>query len=241
VVEHSGRYANFAIRMAREQYATFAFDLRGHGRSGGRRGHIGAWQEYRDDLTRFLELVAKEIPGHPAFLFGHSMGALIVLDYVMRQPPPLKGAIVCGAPVRPAGVAKPYLVAIAKALSRIAPTLTLPLGFDAGSLSRDPAVVDAYTHDPLIFRRMTARWGTEALSTLEWVRDHRRQIRLPLLILHGAADRLNLPVGAQELFDSVQCSDKQLRVYPDNMHELLNDLDHDRVESDILEWLRLHL
>ena len=241
VAEHVGRYANLASRMAKEQYATCAFDLRGHGRSEGRRGHIGAWQEYRADLSRFLQLVADEFPGRPAFLFGHSMGALIVLDYIMRQPSFVRGAIVSGAPIRPTGVAKPYLVALARAFSLVLPTLALPLGLDTSALSRDPAVVEAYKRDPLILRKMTARWGIEALATVEWVRDHPRHIGLPLLILHGAADRLNLPEGAQELFNRVQCPDKQLRTYPGSLHEFLNDLDHDRAESDILEWIGLHL
>lgn len=241
VAEHSGRYANLVNSLTANQYGAWGFDLRGHGRSGGRRGHIHNWQEYRADLGCFLTLIQKEMPQHPIFLFGHSMGALIVLDFLLHEPARVGGAIVAGTPIEPVGVAKPYLVALAHLLSRLWPACPLPSNLDTTALSRDTAVVQAYESDPLVLRRMTARWGTEALAVVERVKENAERITLPLLVLHGKADTLNSAIGAQAFYDAVGSEDKEIRLYENGRHELHNDLDHEKVMADILDWLARRL
>ncbi len=154
VGEHSGRYMNLANHLTTCSYAVYGFDQRGFGRSPGQQGHINSWVEYREDLKAFLQKIREQQPDCIIFLFGHSLGALVALDYILHYPEGLRGAIVSGAPIEPAGVAKPYLVALAHFLSRVCPRFSLPLGLDVSALSRDAAVVKAYTTDPLVRGRL---------------------------------------------------------------------------------------
>ncbi len=240
VAEHSGRYMNLVDPLTRAGYAVYGDDHRGHGRSPGQRVYINQWGEYREDLKAFLEMIGRLEPGKPVFLFGHSMGALIALDYLLHYPEGIRGAVISGVPLEPAGVAKPHLVALARAVSGIWPRFSANLGLDPKALSRDQAVVKAYEADPLVSRKATARWGTENLNTVAWIKAHAAEIRLPILLIHGETDRLNLAQGSKELYEAMTQADKTLRIYPGGYHELHNDIDHVQVVNDIKEWLDQH-
>jgi alpha-beta hydrolase superfamily lysophospholipase len=241
VGEHSGRYANLVDYLVPRGIAVWGFDLRGHGRSDGQRGHINSWEEYRQDVRRALDLTAARDGAAPCFLLGHSLGALIVLDYVARDASGLAGAIVSAAPIEPVGVASPILVAVARAMSRIWPRFALSLGLDARALSRDPAVVQAYVRDPLVHPKTTARWGTEALDTVAWVKAHAGEIKLPLLMIHGEMDRLDSAGGAQAFCERTACADKEFKAYAGGYHEPHNDLDHAQVAADMEQWIAQRL
>jgi alpha-beta hydrolase superfamily lysophospholipase len=238
VGEHGGRYAHVVDALPPAGYALYAFDQRGHGRSPGRRVHIDSWTQYREDLRAFLRMVARQADGKPVVVYGHSMGALVVLDYLLERPAGLAGAIVSGSPIEPAGVASPQLIAVARVLSGIVPRMHVKLGLDVNGLSRDPQVVAEYVADPLVTAGATARWGTESLATVERIKARMSAIDLPILILHGGADPLNTADGARALFDAVASADKTLKLYADGLHEPHNDLQHDEVVADILAWLQ---
>lgn len=237
VGEHSDRYGNVVERVARIGFAVYGYDLRGHGRSPGKRVHIDHWNQYREDLAAFLKLVSEKQPGVPIFLYGHSMGSMIALDYLVQQPGTLQGAILSGIPLEPAGLAKPHLVAIAHLLSRILPGFSVSLGLDHNALSRNPEVVAAYNADPLVSERVTVRWGTESLATLKRLKTPTTMVNIPVLVIHGEADSLNKASGARNLFESITSSDKTLRIYPGGYHEPHNDLNHEEVLTDITQWL----
>lgn len=239
--EHSGRYEGLAQYLGSLGYAVYAQDLRGHGRSMGQRGHIESWLDYWYDLSLFRNQLESLEPKLPIFLYGHSMGSLVVLDYLVKQPPDLRGAIVSGVLLEPGQPAHPLLVAIARLLSRFWPQAPLRLNLDVNALSRDSAVVQAYRSDPLVHNRVSARWGTEVLQTIETVKAQVKDICDPLLILHGEADTINRVEGARWLFRELATTDKELRVYPEGFHEPHNDLNKDQVLRDIAEWLERHL
>lgn len=235
--EHSGRYAYLVKRLTDAGFAVAAFDNRGHGRSQGQRGHIDNWADYREDVRMFLRYVHATFPGRAVFLYGHSLGALIVTDYVIFHPDGIDGVILSGHPLQPASAAKPLLIFVARILSRYRPRTSLSLGLGDNLLSRDPQVVKAYHDDPLVHGKVTARWGTEALDAVDRVRARAHEIDLPLLVLHGEADEINSVGGSKELLTLVSSADKQLIVYPGGYHEPHNDLDAERVASDVIEWL----
>ncbi len=235
--EHIGRYGNVVNALVPRGFAVYGLDHRGHGRSRGRRGHINSWKEYREDVRLFLQLIEHEEPGRPVFLMGHSMGALVVLEYLIHYSGGLRGAVISGAPIVPVGIAKPYLVYLSRVLSKIWPSFPLRLALDTSALSRDAAVVRAYSMDPLVHGRFTARWGTEALDAVERVRANSAAVKAPILFIHGGADRLNSPEGIERLFEMMTVADKSLRIYPDMYHELHNDIGSEEVVMDVAEWL----
>ena len=239
--EHSGRYMNVVRHLVPRGFAVHGFDLRGSGRSPGQRGHVDDWGEFRGDVHAFLATVGSEEPGRPLFLMGHSMGGLIVLDHVLRDPSGLKGLIVSGPSLEPVGVAKPYLVAIARLLSRVWPRFSLDVGLEVAAVSRDPAVVEAFERDPLRNSRGSVRWGTESLAVIAWIKAHAADLAIPLLMVQGGADRLVSPAGTRAFFDAVTFPDKEIHVYEDGYHEPHNDVDHERVLSDVASWLDRHL
>lgn len=241
VGEHSGRYGNIAQPLAERGYAVHAYDQRGHGRSPGPRVHVGRWSEYREDLAEFLSLAARREPGAPLFLYGHSMGALVVLDRLLNGAPGVRGAVVSGAPVELAGAARTFRIAMARLLSRVWPRCTLDLGLNPDDLSRDASVVSDYETDPLVVRRATARWCAEFLDTVARVRARAVALDLPLLLLHGGGDRINFPRGAETLLEAIRHPDRALRVYPGGRHEPHNEPGHEQVAADVAQWLDGHV
>jgi alpha-beta hydrolase superfamily lysophospholipase len=239
--EHCDRYSTIVSALTRSGYALYGFDNQGHGRSGGQRGHIERWQDYRENTQRFVELIRQHEPTLPLFILGHSLGGLIVLDYGLHAPDGLQGVIISGPPIHPVGVAKPYLVIIARLLSGLLPRLALKIGLGPEALTRDPAIAEATRTDPMVSSVATLRWGMETMVAIATVRQTIRQWQLPILLIHGSADTINAVTGSQELFNNITHPDKTLKIYPDNYHEPHNDLDREKVVADLVEWLDKHL
>jgi len=239
--EHSGRYMNVVDYMIPNQIGVYGYDLRGHGKSPGQRGHLDSWNQYRIDLLCFLRMIRDKQLECPIFLMGHSFGALIVLDLIFSENEELEGAIISGTPIDPVGAAKPYLVALARLLSRVYPRFSIGFGLDQNALSRDPSVVKAYKADPLVHGKVSARWGTESLSAVESVKMHVEDINIPILIIHGGADRINSAEGTRKFFDQIRFHDKEFLGYPDSYHEVHNDLDCHKMLSDLLDWINRHI
>lgn len=237
VGEHSGRYMNLVAPLVDRGYAVYGYDQRGHGASPGPRVHVDRWSQYREDLRAYLSLIGERRSGLPLVLYGHSMGSLVVLDYLLEHPRGLAGAIVSGVALEPAGVGSPALVAAARVLTHVTPRLTLDLKIDPRQLTRDPDALEATLTDPWLTSRATVRWGTESLDTVARIKDAMHEIDLPLLVLHGGDDPLNLPEGARALVETAASSDKTLLVYPGVLHEPHNDLGHEKVAADVADWL----
>lgn len=238
--EHSGRYMNVVHHLVPKGYAVYAFDHRGHGRSPGPRGHINSWEEFREDMRAFLQMVAAQEPGRPLFLMGHSMGGLIVLEYALHYPEGLKGVIASGPVLAQVGVS-PLLLLLARLFSRIWPRLAMNTGLDATAISRDPEVVAAYQADPLVHSIASARLGTEMARATAWTHEHAAEWKLPLLILHGGADRLAPPEGSRRFFENVPIADKERYEYEGGYHEPHNDVNRAQVLADLEHWLERHL
>lgn len=240
---HSDRYNNVIEHLIPKQYALYALDLRGHGRSPGQRGYIKAWSEFREDLAAFLGLIQTQQPGCPVFLLGHSLGGVIVLDYILRcaqQASLLQGAIAIAPTLGKVGIS-PVRVLLGKMLSRVWPRFTLNTGIDISAASRDQQVLAAYAQDTMRHTRATARLATEFFATVDWINAHAADWQLPLLILHGGADRVALPAGSEIFYQRVNCQDKLRIEYPGAYHELQSDLNYREVLADLEDWLERHL
>ncbi|MBD2297378.1 lysophospholipase [Nostoc sp. FACHB-87] len=241
---HSSKYNNIVQHFIPKQYAVYSFDLRGHGRSPGQRGYINAWAEFREDLRIFLELIQAQQPKLPIFLLGHSLGSIVVLDYVLRYPQAaavLKGVILLAPSLGKVGVSQIKLL-LGQLLSRIWPRFTLNTGLDLSAGARDEKVLAIYAQDTLRHTLGTARLATEFLNTVNWINNHTNEWQLPLLILHGGADRITLPEGSQIFYEQLTaCQDKTRIIYPEAYHELQDDLNYQEVLADLESWLAGHL
>lgn len=238
--EHGGRYFNLVKHLVPPGYAVYALDHRGHGRSPGKRGHINRWNEYRDDVRGFIRLIRHHEPNLPVFLLGHSLGGLIALEYVLRDPDGLKGVIVSGPLLVQARIS-PAIIAVARILSRLMPSLAIKTGLDAAALSRDPAVVKEYQEDPLVHSYGTPRLSTEITAAQRWTNAHAADINLPIMMILGGQDKLVSPEGGRRFFAHVTFADKELKEYPDAYHEPHNDVIADHVIWDVRRWLEAHL
>jgi len=238
--EHSGRYGNVVDWFVPKGYAVYALDQRGHGRSPGQRGHIDSFAEVRGDVRAFLDLVRGEQPGQPIFLLGHSLGGLIVLNCALHDPSGLAGVVASGPMLSQPGIS-PLLLVLSRFFSRVWPALGMNVGLDVSALSRDQAVVDAYVGDPLVHGKSTSRAGAELMATVEWTQAHAADLALPLLIVHGAADRLCDPAASRAFFENVAFADKQRLEYEGYYHEVFNDVGKERVLADVEAWLEPRL
>jgi acylglycerol lipase len=238
--DHSGLYPSLAEYFPPRGVALYAFDLRGNGRSPGQRGYVESWQEYRGDLQNFLNLVRGREPGRPVFLLGNSLGGLIVLDYALERPEGLTGVIAAAPPLGKLGV-PPVLMALGRMLSRALPRFSLQVGMDLTGLARDPSVIEAVLADPLFHRRGTARLSTEVTGTIARVHQRAAELSVPLLILHGSADRMVPPEGSREFFGKVRNPDRKFQEYPEGYHGLFADIGSEQVLADVGQWLESHL
>jgi alpha-beta hydrolase superfamily lysophospholipase len=238
--DHSGLYPNLAAHFPAGGIALYAYDMRGNGRSAGQRAYVRRWSEYRDDLHVFLNQVRQWEPGLPLFLLGNSLGGLVVLDYTLQHPNGLAGVIAAATPLGEVGV-PPILMALGRLLSRVLPRFSLNVGMDLSGLARDPSVVEAVLADPLFHRRGTARLSTEVTAAIDRVQELAGNIAVPVLVLHGSADRMVPPDGSRSFFAKVRYPDREFREYPDAYHGLFADLDFERVLQDVERWVEAHI
>lgn len=240
LAEHSGRYMNLVNRFVPLGYAVYGIDHVGHGRSEGRRLYVERFVDYMEPLRIYSDMVRCWQPDKPVFLVGHSMGGLIGALHLIAHQAELVGAVLSGPVVKVPGNISPATMAVGRMLSALVPKVGLVL-LEAEGVSRDPAVVAAYLADPLVCRgRMTARLGAEMLGAMERVGAEANRITLPVLILQGGDDRLVDPSGARMLYEKAASSDKKLIVYEGFYHEVFNEPQHDRVLSDVEQWLEGH-
>ena len=235
--EHCSRYSQLVDTLNANGIAVYGFDLRGHGRSEGVRGHIDTWQDYIDDLRTFVDFVQGLEGDQPTFVLGHSMGALIALDFAIQYPTKINGLLINGIPLRPGSVAKPYLILLAKLIALVKPSHLMQLDIDASGISSDAAVVKAYQADPLVQTKVSAQWGVSIIGAIGRLRGAAQSLDVPVLMTHGRLDPINLPVGTTELFATVVVRDKSIQLYEHSRHEVHNDRDQVQFGADVSDWI----
>ncbi|HET7339527.1 MAG TPA: alpha/beta hydrolase [Candidatus Dormibacteraeota bacterium] len=234
--EHSGRYQRFAGGMAKHRMATYALDLRGHGESAGRRGHVDAWTQWVDDAATFVQHVEEQTSNEVVPL-GHSFGGVVMLSAVRSaRLTNARHFIVSSPALRLTKEVPQVLTQASRLLSSVAPKLALANNVDPKTVSRIPEIVDAYRTDPLVHGKITTRLYTEWRRAGKENLEHAADIKLPFLIIAGSADPLIDPEGSRELHRRAPAS--QLEMLEGRYHEPFNDLGSDEVFQLIADWLQ---
>lgn len=241
IAEHSGRYMNVVNHFVPAGYAVYGIDHIGHGKSDGKRVCVERFQDYTKTLRKYFSMIRGWQPEKPIFLVGHSMGGLISSAYLLEHQDELTGAVLSGPGIKVPDNISNAVIFAGKILSLVMPKAGI-IQLDAEGICRDPAVVDAYVNDPLVYTgKITARLGAEMLKTIQHVTGSATKIRLPIMIVQGGSDKLVDPRGAQLLYDSVSSEDKTIKIYDGLYHEVFNEPEHGLVLDDVKVWLESHL
>jgi alpha-beta hydrolase superfamily lysophospholipase len=237
--EHIGRYAHLAEWFNQRGIAIVGYDQQGHGRSEGKRGHAKNLDTLLDDIGLLIEKARELYPNAPLFLYGHSMGGGLVLNFATRRNPNLAGLIATSPWIRLSFEAPAIKVIAGKILRRFMPTLTLPTGLAAHFISHDESVVEAYKSDPLVHDQLSAAAGIALLEASEWINSWSGALKMPLLLQHGSEDRITSATATREFSERAK-GDITYREWPGLYHEIHNEKEQEEMFAHTLQWM-LHV
>jgi acylglycerol lipase len=233
--EHIGRYATFAAAMNDAGFAVMGFDLRGHGKSGGLRGHVPGYEQMMDDCSLILTETMRHYPKKVVFLYGHSMGGNLVINYALRRKPQIAGVIASSPQLRTSFPVPAWKLFVGRMLYNIWPTLTLSDGIDRNALCRSPQVLSSLKTDPLIHDRVTARYLC-IMDAGEWAIKHASELTNEMLVMHGDSDRVTSADASRQF--AVKTSHCSLKIWPGYYHKLYEEPGKEDVFKYTIAWMR---
>lgn len=238
--EHVGRYVHVGKAFTKAGYVLIGFDLRGHGKSGGPRGHTSSYDALLDDMSDFLAQVSRRYPKLPKFIYGHSLGGNLVLNFTLRRKPEVAGAIVTAPWLKLAFKPSAVQVTLARIMNKIAPGFTQNSKLDTTALSHDAKVVKAYNEDSLVHDKVSARLYAGIHDSGIWALEHAAEFPIPLLIMHGTADRLTSAQASREFSER---SGKKVtwRAWEGWYHEIHNEPDKAEALKVMTAWMNARI
>ncbi|HKZ69629.1 MAG TPA: lysophospholipase [Anaerolineales bacterium] len=239
--DHSGRYLHVGKALNDGGFSVYAYDLRGHGLSGGQRGHTPSFEHLLDDLGTVIEDAKIDAPGKKVFVYGHSMGGNITLNFVLRRPVELSGVIATSPWLRLAFQPPALQLAIAKFIGSFAPTFSQKAALNVEAISRDTAVQTAYRTDPLLHGLISTKLFTQAVSNGASAIEQARLLKLPVLLIHGGDDKIASAAATHAFFNNAAVSDKTFKLFEGMRHETHNEFGKEGVFAEIVGWLEKHV
>ncbi len=240
--EHCGRYEELTHSLTEQNYAVFRFDLRGHGRSDGKRGHIFDFDEYLQDFACFKErALSHASAASRTILIGHSYGGLVSLSSMLRDSSEISALALSSPFFGVADDIPKWKVGLGKLLSRYLPSFSMPTDIDPNDVSHDPQTVHEYGTDTLIGRTASTRWLTETLDAQSYALANAARISVPVLWQQAGDDRLVCKHKGRAVFDQLSAADKTWIEYPDMFHELYFELDRKTPLGALFKWLDAQL
>tara|TARA_R110002167_G_scaffold298814_5_gene503197 strand:- start:481 stop:1305 length:825 start_codon:yes stop_codon:yes gene_type:complete len=235
--EHSGRYIkNVVPALLALQLAVVLYDNIGHGKSGGKRGHCPSYDALQEVLGSVINRASELFPNVPLFLYGHSMGGNLVLNYALRNDIALGGVVVTSPYLRLAFQPPKWKMILGRMMLRILPSITLASGLDPNGISRIPEAVEKYKADPLVFDQVSPMYSLPIMEAGEWAIANAGNLKVSALLLHGTADPI-IDYRATEEFHNN--SDKTtLKLFPGGYHELHHDQCADEMMAVVTNWLK---
>ncbi|MBL8021226.1 MAG: lysophospholipase [Leptospirales bacterium] len=243
--EHSGRYGNILKFFEGTGTAFYALDARGHGKTGGKRGHVDQFQMYVDDLADLVAIARKENMNDQVYLLGHSLGGVIVLQYALQGTNQTNlEALIVSSPglIIEMDAGKQVKKTLANLFASIVPDATLDANLDLTYLSHDQTVIDAYKNDPLVHGKISFQMGSNLFSIGKSILEKAGNLTIPVYVFQGTGDKIVSPESSRQLFANLTTSDKTLKLYDGLFHETMNESESDRnrVLGDLKEWFERH-
>lgn len=237
LAEHSGRYAELARVLTDAGFALFAVDHEGHGQSPGRRCAVAQFSTLIGGMMRLEAHARSLMPDLPVSLLGHSMGGLIAALTALDDQRRYRALLLSGPAIIAPEPPPRWQEWLLRRLARWLPNLPA-LALDANEISRDPAVVDAYRADPLVYNgKIAAAMVVAIFDAMTVLRERAGELTLPLLAMHGELDKLTAPEGSRELIENAASDDKTLTIWPGLRHEIFNEPEGDEVMQAATAWL----
>jgi len=235
--EHSKRYEKFVIpSYYKNSIAILTFDQFGHGLTEGKRGHNPSFSAVLDSVQAMLKKAESVFGNKPTFLYGHSMGGNVVINYALRRRNNLAGVIATSPFLKLAFEPPKWKLKIAKILLKIAPSLTMSNELDVNGISRDKNEVKAYLNDPLVHDKVSPNYSIVFIASGKWAIENANQLNLPMLLMHGTADRLTSYKGSKEF--AKNAGDKvDLQLFEGGYHELHNDIVKKEALEQMIDWI----
>ena len=234
--EHSGRYVHVTDSLTQAGYILISFDLRGHGKSEGPRGHTPSYEALMNDISSLLEVAKQQFPQLSFFLYGHSLGGNLVLNYILRRQPQFKGVVVTAPWLRLAFEPPAFKIILGKITNQLFPAFSQKNGLDTKVLSHDTEVVHAYENDPLIHDHISARMFIGIYQSAQWALEHASEFSLPLLLMHGGDDKIISVEASREFVDKVN-GNCTFKIWDGFYHEIHNEPEKEKVFKFMVDWL----
>ncbi len=235
--EHSGRYTEFVVPSFLENgFAVITFDQFGHGKTSGKRGHCPSFEAVLESLDQVIEKATAVFGNLPQFLYGHSMGGNVVLNYALRRKHSIRGIIASSPFLKLAFQPPTWKLSLGKILQKIAPSITLNNELDPRDISRDPIEVQKYISDPLVHDQISPNFSLTFIETGAWALEHATQLTAPTLMLHGTGDKIIDFHGSENFARENKNID--LMLYENGAHELQHDLCKEELMNDMIQWLK---
>ncbi len=241
--EHSTRFAHVARFFCEHNIAFLAYDQFGHGKTEGKRGYAPSYEASLDSVDRMLEEAAARFPGIPQFLYGHSMGGNVMLNYILKRKSKIKGAIASSPWLRLGFEPPAFKLFLAKFMKNIFPAFPENAALDTSAISRDKEEVKKYINDPLIHGTVRAGTFFETFNAGKWALEHADELKVPLLLQHGTGDKIIAYSGSQDFAAKAPKQYLLFKSYEGFYHELHNEPERDRqdVFNYMLTWIQQQL
>lgn len=238
--EHAGRYEPLVQALVGGGYEAWSMDYRGHGQADGRRGHVDEFSDYLEDLQRFVSLIREQVGERRIFLLGHSLGGLILADWLIEKKPEGIAGAIFSAPYLQLAFQPPwYKLAAARLIGRLIPFMPLPNGLTSDQLTSDPQMQQAVDRDPLYNHTVTPSWFRETANAQALVRERAGEILIPSFVMVPESDPIASPAAGMSFEEALGSSDKDIRLYSGARHEVFNEVPEtrQRAMADVLSWL----
>ena len=236
--EYSRRYEQTVVpKLLKQSFAVISYDQFGHGLSEGKKGDHPGYECILDGLEQMLNKASSLFQPLPTFLYGHSMGGNVVINYVLRRENKLSGVIATSPFLKLAFKPPAWKMAFGKILDLIYPSLTMPNELDPQALSKDQKEVEAYLDDPMIHDKVSTRFSLAFMQTGEWAIDNASSLKTPMLLLHGTKDRITSHLASKEFAEK---ANGQVKFVPieNGYHELHHDIEKNIVLNQICDWIQ---